>query len=68
MDILIWNLLSESIFDFGKWSHWKYANACICVFSVWTPLEVENWFWKHISNENVHITILKKNLERFGQY
>ena len=27
MDILIWNPLSESIFDFGKWSNWKYANT-----------------------------------------
>ena len=27
MDILISNLLSESILDFGKWSNWKYANT-----------------------------------------
>ena len=27
MDILISNLLSETIFDFGKWSNWKYALA-----------------------------------------
>ena len=26
MDILISNLLSESILDFGKWSNGKYAN------------------------------------------
>ena len=32
MDILILNLLSESIFDFEKGSNWKYANTCICVF------------------------------------
>ena len=25
MDILISNLLSELIYDFGKWSNWKYA-------------------------------------------
>ena len=25
MNILIWNLLLEPIFDFGKWSNWKYA-------------------------------------------
>ena len=25
MYILILNLLSESILDFGKWSNWKYA-------------------------------------------
>ena len=35
MDILISNLLSKSIFDSGKWSNWKYANTCNCVFSVW---------------------------------
>ena len=26
MDILISNLLSESILDFGKWHNWNYAN------------------------------------------
>ena len=62
MNIFIWNLLSESNFDFGKWSNWKYANMHICVYSVWPLPEVKNWFWKQISNENVHITILKKNL------
>ena len=68
MDILIWFLLSESIFDFGKWSHWKYANTRFCVFLVSPLPKVKNWFWKHISNENVHISDLKKKLERFGQY
>ena len=35
MDILISNLLSELIFDFGKWSNWKYANTrCIVVSGV----------------------------------
>ena len=68
MDILIWNMLSESIFDFGKWSNWKYANTRICVFSVLPLPEVENWFRKQISNENVHITILNFFLEHFGQY
>ena len=34
MDILISNLLSESIFHFGKWSNGKYTNTHICVFSV----------------------------------
>ena len=29
MDILISNLLSETILDFGKWSNGKYANARI---------------------------------------
>ena len=58
MDILIWNMLSESIFDSGKWSNWKYANTRICIFSVWPLPEVENGFRKQISNENVHITIL----------
>ena len=38
------------------------------VFSVWLLPEVKNWFQKQISNKNVHITIQKKNLERFGPY
>ena len=58
MDILISNLLSKSIFDFGKWSNWKYANTRICVFSVWPLPKVKHWFWKQIWNENVHISIL----------
>ena len=65
MDILILNLLSESILDFGKWSNWKYANTLICVFSL--P-EVQNRFQKQIWNENVHISILNFFWERFGQY
>ena len=34
MGLLFSNLfcLSELIFDFGKWSNWKYANKRICVF------------------------------------
>ena len=36
MDILISNLLSESILEFGKWSNGKYTNMCICVFSVFS--------------------------------
>ena len=47
-----------SIFDFGKWSNWKYANTRICVFSVWPLPEVKNWFRRQIWNENVHISIL----------
>ena len=34
MDILISNLLSKSILDFGKWSNGKYTNMRICAFSV----------------------------------
>ena len=68
MDILFSNLLLESIFDFGKWSNWKYANTHICVFSVRPLPEVKNLLRKLIWNENVHVTILKKNRERFGQY
>ena len=68
MNILIWNLLSESIFDFRKWSNWKYANTDIRIFSVWPLPKVKNWFWKQISNENVHITILNNFLERFDQH
>ena len=58
MDILISNLLSEPIFDFRKWSNWKYANTSIWVFSVRPLPEVENWFRKQIWNESVHIFIL----------
>ena len=58
MDIFISNLLSESIFDFGKWSNGKYTNTRICVFSVWPLPKVKNWFRKQIWNENVHISIL----------
>ena len=32
MDILISNLLSELVLDFGKWPNKKYANTRICVF------------------------------------
>ena len=41
MGILFSNLLSESIFDFGKWSNLKYANMCICVLSIWPFPEVK---------------------------
>ena len=58
MAFLISNLLSESIFDFGKWSNGKSTNKCICRFSVWPLPEVENWFQKQILNENRHISIL----------
>ena len=68
MDIFISNLLLELIFDFGKWSNWKYTNMRICIFSVWPLPEVKNWFWKQIWNENVYINIPKKKLDRFGQY
>ena len=33
MDILISNLLSETILEFRKWSNGKYANTRICVLS-----------------------------------
>ena len=55
MGILFSNLLSESIFDFGKWSNLKYANTHICVFSVRPLPEVENWFRKQIWKENTNI-------------
>ena len=35
MNFLITNLLSESIFDFRKWSNGKYPNMLICIFSIW---------------------------------
>ena len=59
MDILISNLLSEPIFNFGKWSNWKCANTHICVFSVLPLPKVENWFREQIWNENVKISFLK---------
>ena len=65
MAILISNLLSKSIFDFGKWSNWKYTYTRIRVFSVWPLPEVENWFLKQIWNENVHISILNFFFEAF---
>ena len=34
MNLLISNLLSESISDFRKGSNWKQANMRICLFSV----------------------------------
>ena len=58
MDILISNMLSESILDIEKWPNGKYANTRICVFSVQPLPEVENWFRKQIWNENVLISIL----------
>ena len=57
MGILFSNLLLKSIFDFGKWSNWKYGNTCICVFSVWLLPKVKNWFQKHIWKENAPISI-----------
>ena len=36
MDILISNLLAESILEFGKWSNGKYTNTHTCVFSVFS--------------------------------
>ena len=61
MDLLILNLLSKLILDFGKWSNWKYANTCLRVFTFWPLPEVQNWFWKQFWNEKVHISFLKKN-------
>ena len=68
MDILISNLLSESILDYGKWSNGKYTYTRICVFSVWPLPVVQNWFWKQIWNENVHISNLNFLSKTFGQY
>ena len=65
MDILISNLLSESILDFGKWSNWKHMYTRKRVFPVWPLPEVQNWFWKQIWNENVHISILNFFFKEF---
>ena len=58
MDILISNLVSESVLDFGKRSNWKYMYTRIRVFSVLPLPEVQNWLQKQIWNENVNISIL----------
>ena len=58
IDILILNLLLESILDFGKWSNGKYTNTRICVFSVWPLPKVQKWFQKQVWKENVRISIL----------
>ena len=68
MDILISNLLSELILDFGKWSNGKYANTRICVISVWPLPKVQNWFPKQIWNENVHISVLNFLFKSFSEY
>ena len=68
MYILISNLLSKSILDFGMWSTGKYANMRICIFSVLPLPKVQNWFRKQIWNENVHVSILNFFLKSFGQY
>ena len=51
MDLLISKLLSESIFDFGKWSNWKYTNTSPFGrwHNLWTApkakdLKFERWF------------------------
>ena len=68
MDILISDMLSESILDFRKWSNGKYANTRICVFSVWPLSEVQNWFRKQIWNKNIHISSLNFFLKSFDHY
>ena len=55
MDILISNLLSELIFDFGKWSNCKYANTLIRIFSVRPLPEVKK---KSESRIEIRISIL----------
>ena len=67
MDILILNLFLGLIFDFGKWSNWKYTSKRIGVFSVLPLPEVKNLFRTQIWNENVYMTILIF-FERFAQY
>ena len=69
MDILISNLLSESILDFGKWLNRKYTNTRFCVFSVWSLPEVQNWFqkqiWKKLKN-GYSIVFSKSDLSGIG--
>ena len=55
--------------DSGLWEVYeKYANARICVFSVWPLSKVQKWFQKQIWNENVYISIQKNFLMSFAQY
>ena len=69
MDNLISNLLLESIFDFEKWSNWKYAITDICVFSIRLLPKFKNLFRKLIWYENVHILFLFLFcLKSVGQY
>ena len=62
MDILISNLFLELIFDFGKWSNWKYANTRF------TPSRSQNFILKEDLKWECPYYNYKKNVERFGQY
>ena len=68
MDIIISNLLLESIFDFGKWSNWKYTNTLICVFQFdhfpKSKIDSESKFEMRMSLFLFKILVLKS----FGQY
>ena len=56
MDILISNLLSKLIFDFGKWSNWKYTYTRIRVFSVTLATEVIHF--GHLVNSGNFVTLV----------
>ena len=47
MDILIWNLLSESIFDFGKWSNWK-----LCKYAYLHDFQIDHFSKSKIDSES----------------
>ena len=71
MDILISNLLSESISDFGNGQTEITPITpigIIGVFSVWPLPEVRNWLPNQILNENVHISILNFFVEHFDHH
>ena len=66
MDLLISKLLSKSFLDFGNQSNWKYANTYLHISSLTTSQSLKlilKQFW----NQKVHISTVKKNLERFDQ-
>ena len=53
MDLLITNVLLESIFNFEKGTNGKYANMAICVFSVGPLPNMHNM--RHMHNmHNMH--------------
>ena len=65
MDIPSSNLLSESIFDFGKWSNWKYTHHIYVYFPF------DHFLKSKIGSESrdeMRMSIFLFFLKRFGQY
>ena len=51
-------MLSDSIFDPGKYPNQKVYKSESAGFLVWVFLEVQNWFWKQFLIKFYIITIL----------